>query len=65
MELTDWFKPPLMPERVGWYEAQFFDCGWSYEWRVWFDGHIWRNEREGWALQDQKVTWRGQTEQTK
>jgi hypothetical protein len=63
--LTDWFLPPAKPKRIGWYDAHFFDCGWPYEWRVWFDGMVWRDRDGGLTLIDQNLTWRGQTEQTK
>jgi hypothetical protein len=65
VQVTDWFKPPIKPVRPGEYEAAEYDCGWLYEWRVWFDGVIWRDRQDGWALTNQNVTWRGlTTEQT-
>lgn len=60
--VTDWFPASLKPVRVGWFEAQFFDCGWSYEWRVWWDGAVWREKEGGLSLIDQNLTWRGQAE---
>lgn len=62
--LTDWFKPPLTPEHVGWYDAHFFDCGWPYEWRIWWNGLQWLDKPDGNSLIEQNQTWRGQTEQT-
>jgi hypothetical protein len=59
MDLTEWYEPAIKPVRVGWYEASFFDCGWMYEWRVWWDGHIWRASPEGNSLVGQYITWRG------
>jgi uncharacterized membrane protein len=61
VNVTEWFHPLLKPVRVGYFEAIFFDAGWNYEWKAWFDGSIWRNEQGGWALQDQNLTWRGLT----
>jgi hypothetical protein len=60
---TDWLKPPLKPERVGWFECAVYDAGWVYEWRVWFDGEVWRDGPGGLTLSDQQQTWRGLVEQ--
>ena len=62
--VTDWFPPETKPTRYGWYDGVFYDCGWAYEYRIWFDGYVWRDGPEGWALSDQQQTWRGQLEQT-
>jgi hypothetical protein len=62
--VTDWYEPHQKPVRVGWFECSFFDCGWPYEWRVWFDGTVWRDKPGGNSLIDQQQTWRGLTEQT-
>jgi hypothetical protein len=65
-KVTEWFKPPLLPERVGWYEAAIYDAGWIYEWRIFWDGAKWRTQRGGEWLVNQNQTWRGlTTEQTK
>jgi len=64
VEKTDLFPPEIKPVYVGWFETVWFDCGWAYEWRVWFDGQLWRDGPDGWALSDQNVTWRGLKEQT-
>ncbi|QGZ66294.1 hypothetical protein [Paraburkholderia acidisoli] len=57
---TDWYEPNQKPVRVGYYEAEVFDGGWIYEWRMWFDGETWRDCPNGWALANQNVKWRGQ-----
>lgn len=61
MTTTDWFHPSTKPVRVGWFEACIFDAGWLYEWRVWWDGAVWRDKEGGLSLIDQNLTWRGQT----
>jgi hypothetical protein len=63
MKLTDWFKPPLVPVRSGWFEACIFDAGWIYEWRVYWDmdRKAWLDKEGGNSLIDQNQTWRGQT----
>ena len=65
MQMTEWYPPTTKPERRGFYEVCVFDAGWIYEFRAWFDGYIWRDAPEGWALADQKQTWRGLTEESK
>lgn len=63
--LTDWYPPEIKPVRVGEYEISFFDCGWQYEYRAWWDGAIWRaTNGGGWSFVNQELTWRGQTEPT-
>lgn len=65
MELTEWYQPPIEPVRVGWYESTFFDAGWTYEERIWWDGFLWRESPKGFILFNQARTWRGATsEQT-
>jgi hypothetical protein len=60
--VTDWYEPHQKPVRVGWFDSQFFDCGWAYDMRIWFDGSVWRDREGGNSLIDQAVTWRGLTE---
>jgi hypothetical protein len=62
--VTGWYEPHQKPERVGWFECSFFDCGWPYEWRVWFDGTVWRDKPGGNSLIDQQQIWRGLMEKT-
>jgi hypothetical protein len=61
VSMTEWFKPPITPVRVGAYELCIYDAGWTYEWKAWWDGYVWRDTQDGWALTDQNQTWRGQT----
>jgi hypothetical protein len=58
---TDWFLPPLKPVRAGYYESTFFDCGWAYEWKVWWatDRQVWLDKEGGLTLAGQNLTWRG------
>lgn len=63
METTDWFPPDIKPVYVGWYEAAIYDAGWIYEWRIWWDGSVWRDRPEGCLIPNQNQTWRGQMEQ--
>lgn len=62
MERTDFFPPEVKPVHVGWYETAWFDAGWLYDVKIWWDGEAWRDKPDGWALFDQYVTWRGQIE---
>jgi hypothetical protein len=65
MNVTEWYSPGIKPVRVGWFEAAIYDCGWLYEWRIWFDGRLWREGPSGEPLMNQWQTWRGMTtEQT-
>ncbi|MEX3914857.1 hypothetical protein AB4Y43_01235 [Paraburkholderia sp. BR10872] len=61
--MTELFPPEIKPVHVGWYSTEWFDAGWDYELRVWWDGQDWRNEPNGWRLMCQKVSWRGLKEQ--
>ena len=61
MGTTEWYPPEIKPVRVGWYEAAAHDCGWLYEWRVWWDGRVWRDSPNGWELCNQRQSWRGLT----
>lgn len=63
MPLTEWYEPHLKPVRAGEYEAAVFDCGWLYEWRIFWDGAQWREKPNGEVLANQAQTWRGQVEQ--
>lgn len=63
--LTEWYEPYQKPKRVGYYEISFVDLGWTFEWKAWWDGRLWRDAQDGWALHDQQQTWRGLTEPSK
>lgn len=58
MKEPDWNPPPSTPPNPGWWETAVYDAGWIYEWKAYYDGAIWRDQPEGWALQDQRQTWR-------
>lgn len=61
MEKTDLYPSNVKPVRVGFYETLFYDAGWVYDLRVWWDGRMWRDAEKGWCLIDQDVCWRGLT----
>jgi len=60
---TEVFPNGVKPVRVGWYEHIGFDAGWTYEWRIWWDGTEWREQPGGRRLTFQDYSWRGLTEE--
>jgi hypothetical protein len=58
-EVTELYPSDLKPVRIGWYEHLCFDAGWVYDWRIWWDGEVWRDQPDGWALSNQDISWRG------
>jgi hypothetical protein len=59
--LTDWYPPETRPVRVGTYESEIYDGGFTYDWFVIWDGRHWR-DKFGMMLVDQNIKWRGLTE---
>jgi hypothetical protein len=64
--LTDWYEPHQKPVRSGLFEGRIFDCGWQYEWTVFWchERGAWLDKEGGNTLTDQNISWRGLTEQT-